>query len=103
MARDLVDLPTSLTLPGGVEIREAVEKSEINELHEFTAWRWRAPIEYHRQLKAMIENFRIVEPGSKTCMWLAWRDGLPIVKIVYILAKDLQESMVLLPNQKHAG
>lgn len=81
MARDLVDLPTSLPLPAGVEIRETIEKSEVNELHEFAAWRWGVPVEHRQQLKVMIEHFQVGQPGSKTRMWLAWRDGLPIAKI----------------------
>jgi len=88
MARGLDDLPASSPLPEGVEIREAMEKSDVNELHEFAAWRWGVPIEHRQQLKAMIERFKVGEPGSKTRMWLAWRDGTPIAKIGLYLGEE---------------
>lgn len=87
MARDLGELPELPPLPEGVEIREAIEKSDVNELHEFAAWRWGVPIEHHRQLKTMIEHFKVGEPGSKTRMWLAWREDIPIAKIGLYLAE----------------
>jgi ribosomal protein S18 acetylase RimI-like enzyme len=88
MARDLVDLPEAPALPEGVEIREAVSDSDINEFYEFAAWRWGVPADYHEQLRAIIGYFQIGKPGSRMRMWQAWRDGAPIAKIGLYSGKE---------------
>jgi GNAT superfamily N-acetyltransferase len=81
MARSLEDLPEAPPLPPGVEIREAIEESDLIELYGLAAWRWGVPEEYRPQLRKMIEKFEIGERGSNTRMWLALKDGVPISKI----------------------
>jgi len=81
MVRDLVDLPQVPPLPEGVEVREVIEESDMNEFQEFAAWRWGVPLDYRQQLQAMIGSFNVGKPNSKTRMWLAWHDGVPIAKI----------------------
>ena len=81
MARRLENLPEAPPLPTGVEIREAIEESDLIELYGLAAWRWGVPEEYRSQLRKMIEKFEIGERGSNTRMWLAWKDGIPISKI----------------------
>ena len=81
MARSLEDLPEAPPLPPGVEIREAIEESDLIELYGLAAWRWGVPEEYRLQLRKMIEKFEIGERGSNTRMWLALKDGIPISKI----------------------
>jgi GNAT superfamily N-acetyltransferase len=81
MARGLEHLPEMLPVPQGVEIREALEETDLIELYGLAAWRWGVPEEYRPQLRKMIEKFEIGERGSNTRFWLAWKDGLPISKI----------------------
>jgi len=81
MARSLENLSEAPPLPDGVEIREAIEESDLIELYGLAAWRWGVPEEYRPQLRKMIEKFEIGERGSNTRMWLAWKDGVPISKI----------------------
>lgn len=81
MARSLEDLPEAPPLPPGVEIREAIEESDLIELYGLAAWRWGVPDEYRSQLRKMIGKFKIGERGSNTRMWLALKDGIPISKI----------------------
>ena len=81
MARSLENLPEALPLPPGVEIREAIEETDLIELYGLAAWRWGVPEEYRLQLRRMIEKFEIGERGSNTRMWLALKDGMPISKI----------------------
>jgi GNAT superfamily N-acetyltransferase len=81
MARRLENLPEPPRLPKGVEIREAIEDSDLMELYGLAAWRWGVPEEYRPQLRKMIEKFEIGERGSNTRMWLALKDGVPISKI----------------------
>ena len=81
MAHSLENLPEAPPLPEGVEIREAIEESDLIELYGLAAWRWGVPEEYRPQLRKMIEQFEIGERGSNTRMWLAWKGGVPISKI----------------------
>lgn len=81
MARGLDDLPEAPPVPPGVEIREAIEESDLIELYGLAAWRWGVPQEYRLQLRKMIERFEIGERNSNTRMWLALKDGVPISKI----------------------
>ncbi len=81
MVRNLEDIPDISSLPIDVEIREVIEESDMDEFQEITTWRWGVPPEYHRQLQAMIRNFNIGKAGSKTHMWLALRNGIPISKV----------------------
>jgi ribosomal protein S18 acetylase RimI-like enzyme len=81
MARSLEGLPDAPPLPAGVEIREAVEDTDLGELSEFAAWRWGVPDEYRLQLRDMLKKFEIGKPDSKTRMWLAWKEGVAISKI----------------------
>ena len=81
MARTLENLPEAPPLPTGVEIREAIEESDLIELYGLAAWRWGVPEEFRPQLRKMIEKFEIGERGSNTRMWLALKDGIPISKI----------------------
>ena len=81
MARRLEDLSEAPPLPPGVEIREAIEESDLIELYGLAAWRWGVPDEYRLQLRKMIEKFGIGERSSNTRMWLALKDGIPISKI----------------------
>ena len=81
MARHLENLPEPPPLPTGVEIREAIQESDLIELYGLAAWRWGVPEEYRAQLRKMIEKFEIGERGSNTRMWLALKDGVPISKI----------------------
>ena len=81
MARSLDDLPEAPPVPPGVEIREAIEESDLIELYGLAAWRWGVPEEYRLQLRKMIERFEIGERNSNTRMWLALKDGVPISKI----------------------
>lgn len=81
MARGLENLPEPAPLPEGVEVREAIEESDLIELYGLAAWRWGVPEEYRTQLREMIEKFEIGERGSNTRMWLALKDGVPISKI----------------------
>ena len=81
MARGLVDMPQVPPLPDGVEVREVIEASDAIEFQELTVWRWGVPQDHCQQLQAMVERFRVGKPGSKTRMWLAWRDGVPISKL----------------------
>jgi GNAT superfamily N-acetyltransferase len=81
MARSLDNLPEAPLIPEGVQIREAIEESDLIELYGLAAWRWGVPEEYRPQLRKMIEKFEIGERGSNTRMWLALKDGIPISKI----------------------
>jgi GNAT superfamily N-acetyltransferase len=81
MARSLENLPEPPPLPDGVEVREAIEESDLIELYGLAAWRWGVPEEFRPQLSNMIEKFKIGERGSNTRMWLALKDGVPISKI----------------------
>jgi GNAT superfamily N-acetyltransferase len=81
MARSLENLPEAPPIPEGVEIREAVEETDLLELYGLAAWRWGVPEEYRLQLRKMIEKFEIGERTSNTRFWLAWKDGAPISKI----------------------
>ena len=81
MARRLEHLPEPPPIPEGVEIREAIEETDMIELYGLAAWRWGVPEEFRPQLRAMIEKFKIGERGSNTRFWLAWKDGSPISKI----------------------
>jgi ribosomal protein S18 acetylase RimI-like enzyme len=80
MARDLANLPQVPSLPDDVEVREAIEESDINKFQELTAWRWGVPSDYRQQLQSIFESFKIGKPGAKAHMWVAWRDGVPISK-----------------------
>ena len=81
MARSLENLPEPPPMPDGVEVREAIEDSDLMELYGLAAWRWGVPEEYRLQLRKMIEKFEIGERTSNTRFWLAWKDGVPISKI----------------------
>ena len=81
MARLLDNLPEPPSLPAGVEIREAREEQDLNELYGFAAWRWGVPDEFRPQLGKMIKQFNIGERGSNTRFWMAWKDGAAISKI----------------------
>ena len=81
MARNLINLPQVPPLPEGIEVREAIEESDLNEFQELAAWRWGVPPDYRQQLQAIIGCFKAGKPDSKTRVWLAWRDGVPIAKI----------------------
>lgn len=81
MARSLEDLPEMPPIPEGVEIREALEESDLIELYGLAAWRWGVPEEHRLQLRKMIEKFEIGERTSNTRFWLAWKDSMPISKI----------------------
>lgn len=81
MARGLENLPEPPSLPEGVEIREAIEETDLLELYGLAAWRWGVPEEHRPQLRSMIEKFEIGERTSNTRFWLAWKDGMPISKI----------------------
>jgi GNAT superfamily N-acetyltransferase len=81
MARSLENLPESPKIPEGVEIREAIEETDLTELYGLAAWRWGVPEEHRLQLRKMIEKFEIGERTSHTRFWLAWKDGVPISKI----------------------
>ena len=81
MARNLEHLPEMPPIPEGVEIREALEESDLIELYGLAAWRWGVPEEHRLQLRKMIEKFEIGERTSNTRFWLAWKDGMPISKI----------------------
>lgn len=81
MGRSLEDLPEMPPVPDGVEIREAVEETDLIELYGLAAWRWGVPEEHRLQLRQMIEKFKIGERTSQTRFWLAWKDGMPISKI----------------------
>jgi len=81
MARSLENLLEPPPLPEGVEIRRAVTQEDLREVNEFAAWRWGLPDEYHAQLHEIINTFKIRQPGTKTHFWLAWKDGVPILKI----------------------
>jgi len=81
MARSLENLPEAPSRPDGVEIREAIEDSDLIELYGLAAWRWGVPEEHRLQLRKMIEKFEIGERTSNARFWLAWKDGAPISKI----------------------
>ncbi|MFX0033655.1 MAG: GNAT family N-acetyltransferase [Promethearchaeota archaeon] len=80
MARNLANLPQAPSLPAGVEIREAIEESEVNKFQELTAWRWGVPSDYQQKLQTIFRCFNIGKPGAKAHVWVAWRDGVPIAK-----------------------
>ena len=80
MTRDLANLPQVPSLPDGVEVREAIEESDVNKFQELTAWRWGVPSNYRQQLQLIFEGFNIGKLGAKTHMWVAWRDDVPIAK-----------------------
>ncbi|HYN88354.1 MAG TPA: GNAT family N-acetyltransferase [Ardenticatenaceae bacterium] len=81
MARSLAELPDASPLPEGVEVREAIEESDVREIYEFAAWRWGVPEAEIPQLGSLLRSFRIGQPDSKLRMWLAWRDGVPVSKL----------------------
>ncbi len=80
MARSLANLPKVPSLPDGVEVREAIEESDVKKFQELTAWRWGVPPDYRQQLQIIFESFNIGKPSAKTHIWVAWRDGVPIAK-----------------------
>jgi GNAT superfamily N-acetyltransferase len=81
MARSLDNLPEPTLVPDGMEVREAIEETDMIELYGLAAWRWGMPEEHRPQLRQMIEKFKIGERGSNTRFWLAWKDSAPISKI----------------------
>lgn len=81
MVRDLANLPKVPSLPDDIEIREAIEESDVNKFQELTAWRWGVPSGYRQQLKLIFESFKIGKPGAKAHMWVAWRGDVPIAKV----------------------
>lgn len=86
MVRSLAELPESLPLPGGIEVREIIGEEDFAEFSDFVSWRWGVPEEYMGQLRATLANFQIGKPGSKSHMWQAWRAGRPISKAGMYLA-----------------
>jgi GNAT superfamily N-acetyltransferase len=81
MVRTLEDLPEAPPLPDGVEIREAHEDTDLGVLSEFAAWRWGVPEAHRPQLHDILTRFQIGRPDSKTRMWMAYKDGVPISKV----------------------
>jgi len=81
MARSLEDLPVAPPLPDGVEVREVRDDADLGVLSEFVAWRWGVPEAYHPHLHDIVTRFQFGRPDSKSRMWMAYNDGVPISKI----------------------
>jgi ribosomal protein S18 acetylase RimI-like enzyme len=80
MARTLAALPDAPPLSKGVQVRILDDKSDVSAYYDFAAWRWGIPPEHRAHFKAVTATFRFGQPGSKACMWQAWRDGQPVAK-----------------------
>jgi GNAT superfamily N-acetyltransferase len=88
MARTLSDLPEIPPLPKDIEIREAIEKHDIEELVEFSTWRWDIPVENIEIYKEVIAPFKFGHPDAKTRVWQAWKNGKPVSKVAIHRSKN---------------
>jgi ribosomal protein S18 acetylase RimI-like enzyme len=86
MVRSLDDLPEPPPLPEDIEVRKVVEQEDTGEFFQFAAWRWGVPEEHREHMRAVLADFQFGEPGSKTHMWQAWREGRPVAKAGMYLA-----------------
>ncbi len=80
MTRNLENLPEFPPLPDDIEVRKAMDESDINALPDFSAWRWNVPEEYKKTLAAILSTLEFAKPNSKAHLWQAWRNGQPIAK-----------------------
>jgi ribosomal protein S18 acetylase RimI-like enzyme len=80
MVRSLEDLPALPTLPDHIEVRKVVGQRDAGAFYQFGAWRWKLPEAYKGHYAAIARGVRFGEPGSRTHMWQAWREGQPIAK-----------------------
>lgn len=82
MAVNLADLPDPPSAPEGFEIHEVDDEMATNRLIEFAAWRWHVPAEAQPHLSAYNQVLCIGTPSAKVRCWMAWRDGVPVSKVV---------------------
>jgi ribosomal protein S18 acetylase RimI-like enzyme len=85
MSMDLADLPEQEDAPAGFEIREATEESDVSEILELAAWRWRVPQEVIPLLAPVTRAFEVGAPGGGIRVWIAEQHGVPVAKVVLCL------------------
>lgn len=85
MAMDLSKLAEPANPPSGIEVREAAG-SDIESVLELVAWRWEVPKEVVPKLPGVARSFEVGVPGSAVRCWVAWRDGMPVSKVILNLA-----------------
>ncbi len=85
MSMALADLPEREDAPAGFEIREVAEESDMSEVLELVAWRWRVPPEVTPLLAPVTRAFEVGAPGGAIRGWIAEQHGAPVAKAVLCL------------------
>jgi len=86
MSMRLAELPKAKVPPGGFELREVTDETQAARLLELVGWRWAVPPQVLPMLPAVTRAFEVGRPGSVVRSWLAWRDGVPVAKVLLHLA-----------------
>ena len=86
MVMDTREMPAPDPTPDGIEIREAVGDGDLAAALDLIAWRWDVSPETRQLLAGVTRNFH-VGPDQRLRCWLAWRDGVPVSKVVINLDK----------------
>ncbi|MBK8229521.1 MAG: GNAT family N-acetyltransferase [Candidatus Eisenbacteria bacterium] len=68
--------------PAGIQIREVETDADREAFIDLVAWRWEVPGEFVPTLREISGSFGIGAPGSSIRGWIAWKDGLPVSKVL---------------------
>jgi ribosomal protein S18 acetylase RimI-like enzyme len=83
MTAFLEDVPEpSQEIPAQVEIREVMDLVDRSSILELIAWRWEVPEDARRYLGDVSSAFDVRGPGSNVRVWVAWKEGKPVSKVV---------------------
>lgn len=82
MSMSLADLPAQQAPPDGIDIFEVSDETHARALLELVGWRWAVPPPVLPKLPAVTRAFKVGAPGSAVRSWLAWREGVPVAKVL---------------------
>jgi GNAT superfamily N-acetyltransferase len=88
MVMSLDKLPSAEPAPEGVEIREVKDATDVSQALEMIAWRWDVPAGAREHLRDIACPFAVGQPGANNRVWLAWKNGIPISKVVLHLSQN---------------
>jgi ribosomal protein S18 acetylase RimI-like enzyme len=87
MHMNLSDLPAQQPTPSGIHIAEATTETAVRDLLSLVAWRWNVPGEAVPKLSTVTRAEEVVRgPASTVRAWIAYRDAVPVSKVVLNLA-----------------
>jgi GNAT superfamily N-acetyltransferase len=88
MWMDLTRLTDEIALPDGFVVREVSQGRDVESLLDLVFWRWDVPGEYGGQLRKIAQAFEFGARGSAVRSWIAWKDGVPVSKVVLNCAAE---------------